>query len=291
MKTDYQLDAKEIIQKLDHVDDLPTLPVVALELNRLLDNEDVPVAEVSALIEKDPAIVPRILKLVNSSFFGLRSQISNLSHAIVILGFSTVRNAAISVSVIDSFKGKTLPDDFDIAGFWTHAVAVAVTARRIAQKTRHVSPEDAFTAGLLHDTGKIVLGQFFPELLNTVWTVANQEQLSFYEAEKKSIAITHANIGGHLAKKWQFPPSLTEAIRWHHKFKTDAADTNLLMTLHTADALVNRLVLDATEDQAPILFSPEDSAHLDALVTSAAEWFPEVRDDIDEACQLFLTGL
>ena len=291
MKTDYQMDAKAIIQKLDCVDDLPTLPVVALELNRLLDNEDVPVAQVSALIEKDPAIVPRILKLVNSSFFGLRSQISNLSHAIVILGFSTVRNAAISVSVIDSFKGKKLPDDFDIAGFWMHAVAVAVTARHIAQKTRHVSPEDAFTAGLLHDTGKIVLGQFFPELLNTVWTVVTQEQVSFYEAEKQRLAVTHAHIGGYLANKWQFPPGLTEAIRWHHKVKTDAVDSNLLMTLHAADALVNRLVQGASEAQAPILFSPEDSAHLDALVTSAAEWFPEVKDDINEACQLFLTGL
>ena len=210
------MEAKTILTKLDSIDSLPTLPAIAMEVNKMLRDYDTSVNQLSACIEKDQAMVSKILKLVNSAFFGLKGRISALSHAVVILGFNTIRNAVVSISIIDVFCSKKFFDGFDIKQFWKHSVAVAVTSKYLAEKTRIHPADDCFVGGLLHDMGKIVLVQHLNDLFQKIWLAMKASGQSFYEAEKSQIPVDHAQIGGYLAQKWQLPAGLVDAIRCHH---------------------------------------------------------------------------
>ena len=114
------MDSKTILKKLDRIDDLPTLPAIALEVNKMLQDYDTSIRTLSEKIEKDQAMVVKILKLVNSAFFGLRSKVSNIPNAVVLLGFNTVRNAVVTVSIMDAFKTKEVSNGFAMADFWKH---------------------------------------------------------------------------------------------------------------------------------------------------------------------------
>ena len=285
------MDSKTILKKLDNIDDLPTLPSIALEVNRMLRDYDTSISKLAQTIEKDQAMVPRILRLVNSAFFGFRSKISSISHAVVLLGFNTVRNAVVSISIIDAFSGdKKSLKGFDITKFWNHSVAVAVISRYLAEKTRLQPLDDFFTGGLLHDIGKIVLFQHFQDLFKKVWLSARENDLSFYDAEKKEIPITHSRIGSYLAKKWQLPESLVDVIKYHHALSKNANDFNLLMTVHVADIIANGFMSDPEGKLDFSLIHPDAASAMKPQLETVSDWFPELSTQIESACQFFNLG-
>jgi putative nucleotidyltransferase with HDIG domain len=284
------MDANGILKRLENIEELPTLPAIALEVNRMLQDEDISVKQVAKTIETDQAMVPKILKLVNSAFFGLRSKISSISHAIMILGFNTVRNAAVSVSIIDTFSGKEVAEGFDVRDLWRHSIGVATTSRYLAHELHLPSPEDAFTGGLLHDMGKVVLSQYLPDLFKKVWTSAKENRLSFYQAEKKEIPIDHAQIGAFLSKRWQLPPYLTDAIRYHHSVSKTAQDVDLLMVVHVANILVNSLQADSNGSVDISAIYPDAANSMMDQLKSAGEWYPKLAEEIEAACRFFLNG-
>jgi putative nucleotidyltransferase with HDIG domain len=284
------MDASTFLKKLDRIPQLPTLPTVALKLNKMLGDQEASIKELSKMVEHDQAMVSRILRLVNSAFYGSRSTINNIPHAVILLGFNTVRNAIVSVSVIDALSGKQSSEEFDITDFWKHSVAVALTSKNIAERTRLIPTDESFTAGLLHDIGKVVLWQFFPEDFGQVWASVHTDHLSFHEAEKKMLPVTHAEIGGHLAKKWALPDSLVDAITYHHDIIKDVSNLKLLTVVHMADTIVNAWAVDSgiTFGFPPV--HPEAEEIMTPELKSVTDWFPQVETEIDEACELFLEG-
>ncbi|MGA8181412.1 MAG: HDOD domain-containing protein [Desulfobacterales bacterium] len=282
------MNSTTILKKLDRIEDLPTLPVIAMEVNNMLLDYDTTINKLSGTIEKDQAMVSKILKLVNSAFFGLRGKISNIPHAIVVLGFNTIRNAVVSISIINAFSLKEHLDGFDITDFWKHSLAVAVTSKFLAEKTGIHSADDCFVAGLLHDMGKIVLLQHFKDLFQKVWLTVKGNGLSFYEAEKSEIQIDHARIGGYLARKWQLPAALVDAIRYHHNVKSNVNDQQLLMIIHAANVIVNTYTKDPEND---LKLSGILSDALNASGTphnTISGWYPDVLLEIESACKFFL---
>jgi len=282
------MDKETFFKKLDRIPDLPTLPVVAFKVNKMLQDVDVSIRKLSEAIEKDQAMVSKILKLVNSAFYGFRSKINTISHAITILGFNTVRNAIVSIAVVDAFSGKDAFEAFDITEFWKHSVAVAVTGRHMAEKTRLGTPDEAFVAGILHDVGKLVLAQYFKELFGQVWTSIQDEGLSFYEAEKKLLPADHAQVGGRLVKKWQLPASLVEAITYHHAVKKSATNFNLLVLVHASDHIVNNYKTGSSEGLELSGLFPEAARIMAAELKALPEWFPAVETEIENACEFFI---
>ena len=282
------MDSKTILKKLDSIDDLPTLPFIAMEVNKMLCDYDTSINKLTQTIEMDQAMVPRILKLVNSAFFGFKSKISNVSHAVVLLGFNMVRNAVVSISIIDAFSGdKKALEGFDITKFWSHSVAVAVISRYLAEKIRFQFPDDYFTGGLLHDIGKIILFQHFQDFFKKVWISSKENNLSFYDAEKKEIPITHVSIGEYLAKKWQLPESLVDVIRYHHVLSKDANDFNLLIIVHVADIIANSFMSDSKSNFDFSLIYPDALDIIKPQLDTVSDWFPEVLTKIESACQFF----
>ncbi len=282
------MDSRTFMKRLDRIDSLPTLPAIAMEVNNMLQDYNTSIKDLTKTIEKDQAVVPKILKLVNSAFFGLESKISNISRAIILLGYNTVRNAVISVSIIDMLSGEKGLEGFDITDFWRHSISVAVTSKYLAEKTRLHSTEDAFTAGLLHDIGKVVLVQHFQEHFRKVWTSSKENGLSFYEAEKREGPVTHARIGGYLAKKWQMPEGMVDAIRRHHGLTKTANDLDLLMIVHVADMIVNCFVTDQKDSLDFSAIYPDAAKTMETSLNTVSDWFPQVSEEIESACNFFL---
>jgi putative nucleotidyltransferase with HDIG domain len=282
------MDAETFFRKLDSIPDIPTLPTIFAEVNKLLQDYDTSIKSLGEIIEKDQAMVTKILKLVNSTFYGFSSQIKNINHAIIILGFNTIRNAIVSVSIIKAFSGKKTREGFDIADFWKHSIAVAVTSRYLSEQTKLDSPDDCFVGGLLHDIGKIILSQHFTELFDQVWRLVKEDGVSFYEAEEKLLSVNHAQIGGYLAKKWQFPESLINSITYHHAITESVSNLNQLLIVHTADILVNKYKADSKIPLDLSSIDPEAERILSGQVESVLDWFPNIATEIESACEFFL---
>ncbi|MBW2107513.1 MAG: HDOD domain-containing protein [Deltaproteobacteria bacterium] len=284
------IDKEAFLRKLDRIPDLPTLPVVAFKVNKMLMDDDVNVRKLSETIEKDQAMVSKLLRLVNSAFYGFQSKIDNISHAITILGFSTVRNAVVSISVVDAFSGREAFEEFSLSDFWKHSVAVAVTGRQLAQRSRLAVPDEVFVAGILHDVGKLVLAQHYQELFRDVWIAVQDEGLSFHEAEKALLPVDHAHIGGVLAAKWHLPEKLVEAIAYHHAVGTAENNGNAVMTVSAADFLVHRFWSEKKAGDRPEPDQPAAEA-LAAEIESADQWFPGVAAEIEQACSFFVEAV
>lgn len=284
------MDAQQVLKKLERIHDLPTLPVIVVELNRMLQDHGTVVEELIATIEKDQAIVLKLLKLVNSAFYGFRSQISSLHQAVVLLGFNTVRNAVLSVSIINAFKDANQLEGLDMNEFWQHSVAVAVASKHLAKTTALASPDDSFVAGLLHDTGKIILFQFFRNLFEKVWEHMQTTQKTFFTSEMDSIPVDHALIGGVLTRKWQLPGDLVDTIRFHHQPDPDSETYKMQVLICLADMIVHHFAEDPGYPLEGLNEGFEENIWeaVGEAVAEAYEWYPQLSDDIAAACDLVL---
>jgi len=282
------MDAQTFLKKLEKIPDLPTLPNIVIKVNKLLQDPETSIKELGKTIETDQAMATKILRLVNSTFYGFRSKIRNIPHAIIILGFNNVRNALVSVAIIKTFSGKKTFEGFEMEDFWRHSVAVAVTSKYLSEQSSLDSPDDCFVAGLLHDIGKLVLCLHFTELFGLVWESAKEDGLSFYEAERKLSPVSHAQIGGYLAKKWQFPDSLVDSISNHHAIEESVSNLNQLIIVHTANTIANNHKGDSEINPDYSTIDPVARRIMSGQLETVSEWFPDVATEIESACEFFL---
>jgi len=220
------MDLKALISEIK---ELPTLPQVAVTLMDLLDDPSTSAPEINRVMARDPALAGKILKLVNSAYYGLSNKVSSLNQAIVILGFKTVKSVALSASVMGLFKGPKDSGVFDRALFWKHSIACACVARLAAEKSKGFDPETAFSAGLLHDIGKLVLAHHLPSKADEIVRLAEEKKSSFLDAEREILETDHTEIGRWLADTWDLPGELGEAIGNHHDL--DGAEKKELVAI------------------------------------------------------------
>lgn len=280
----------EILKKLDSIKDIPTLPTIVFELNELLQDPNTPITDISDIIEKDQAMSLRVLKLVNSAFYGIHKEVNDIGNAIVLLGFNTVRNAIVSLGVINSFSGIKSLEGFDISDFWKHSLAVAVVSKSLSEKTKIASPDSCFVGGLLHDIGKVILAQYFQDLFEKVWNAAKRENISFYEAEKKEISIDHGRIGAYLATKWELPESFIDVIRWHHDVRNDSESKKMILIIYLSDIIVNSYNADPDGNIDLSAMHPAALKFLKKQLGDVDNWFAEIGNDIQSSYQFFLEG-
>jgi len=195
---------------------LPTLPTVVSKMIELVDNPRTSASALSRLISTDQALTARLLKLANSAYYGFPREISTVNMAIVVLGFNTVKDMGLSLSVFDTFKNQEPTPLFDISRFWEHSIACGIASRMIAHNCRSRFAGEAFVAGLLHDIGKVILNQYFhKEFVSIMENVSKGATLE--EAEDSVIGVRHSQIGAWLADKWNLPRLISEAIEFHHE--------------------------------------------------------------------------
>lgn len=220
---------------------LPTLPTMITQMIGLIDNPKTSARDVSRLISTDQALTAKILKLANSAFYGFPREISTVNHAVVVLGFETVKSLGLSVSVLERFaRGGGEESTFDRQKFWEHSIACGVGARLLAGKLRYRVQGEAFAAGILHDIGKLILSQYFPEEFAEIMKLVHEQDLYIGKAEEMVLGVTHAEIGCWLAERWNLPKQLVDTIAFHHAPGRLRRASELPSLIHLADFLCRR---------------------------------------------------
>ncbi|KAA3613713.1 MAG: HDOD domain-containing protein [Calditrichaeota bacterium] len=244
---------------LDGKIESPTLPEVIMRLLSAVDNPESTAPDIARIIGTDPALMVKVLKLVNSPFYGMPRQIATLTQATVVMGFSAIRNVALTIAVFDEFStDSSFPKNFEYTRekLWEHSIAAAMTANVIATRINYSKKEDAFIAGLIHDIGKVVFDRYTHDDFLSALTLADAGGMCLFDAEREIIGETHAFIGSWLVDKWHLPPHLTDALRHHHAPEMSEVDQKLVTIVHLADALVREEGLGFAGDS---LVPPIDS--------------------------------
>lgn len=249
-------------------------------ITRLMQDPRTSAEELGRAIATDPSLVSKVLKLVNSAFYGFPGRISTISQAIVILGFSTIRNVVLTTSVIKAFNRSTQNKNFDIGNFWEHSLLTGAIARALAMERETHFIEETFIAGLLHDMGRIILFQKLTPEYDRVIAYHESHGSTWLEAEQSILGLTHGEIGAWLARKWNLPAPFVEVMRYHHHpldlLNIDPATpketTNLIYLVHAADMLSKQLKEGKLELAAAEAVDPTvrqelklDAAHWESL--------------------------
>ena len=206
---------EQILSEIQDSSLLLSLPHVLVKLIAACDDENIPVSAIAPLVAQDSAISVKVLRLVNSSYFGLNRTFSDITQAVVYLGASTIKNLAITASVQQVFAGIKRGDVFDIDSFWYNALLTASTARRLAVATHYGNPEEAYIAGLLHNIGHLIVFNAFPTEYEVLQKM-EKNGADQCDCEEQLLGITHCELGSWLLKTWEISPLVTDATLYHH---------------------------------------------------------------------------
>lgn len=232
----------EILQDtLEDVDELPTLPTVLIKINNLLQDPRTSSEEVGHAISSDQALASRVMKLVNSAFYGFPGRINTISHAISLLGFLTVRNVVITASIIGAFDDEDNQFGLDYKSFWYHSIATASIAKLIAKTCKMQQTEEVFVSGLLHDLGKLLLQLYLPGEYLKVFAYLERKPDLIVRAEQKILSFNHTHAGAWLAKKWNLPSEICSVIEFHHEPHLATENKDLCMIVNLADTIARSL--------------------------------------------------
>lgn len=277
------------IQEISHI---ATLPEVTMKIIKLVEDPDSTAQDLNNVISNDPALGARILKVVNSAFYGLPGQIGSINRAIVLLGLNAVKNIAIAASLAKLFRGGKIAANFDARDLWQNAIASACATRLLAEKVSLGLPDEAFLSGLIHDIGIMVVIQArrnqFVEILQKL---EEEPDKSLLEAETEILGATHEQFGQGLCKLWKFPQSFQYVTGFHHR-PTELAPGQRALTglVYVADLITKQLGFGFTagteqDDIDPALL--KELGLTEGHLKQVAEQLPEA---IDEASGIFQMG-
>ncbi len=258
------------------IKDLQPIPQVALKILRITNEELYTIQSVTEEIRKDQVISARTLQLCNSVMFARRKKIDSLDHALVMLGQHLLLKFVISASLNNFFNQTGMGYSLCKGGIYHHAVGTAVIAEKLADLTGKVEPSMAYTAGLLHDIGKVVLDQFINSGFPLFYRELNEAGKNFSEVEKQVLGTDHTEVGADLAQNWSFPESLVETIKYHHKPENAVKHYELVHIVYLADLLMSRF---HTGLELERLDTETLAARLETIGLSISE-FPEIVDHI-----------
>jgi putative nucleotidyltransferase with HDIG domain len=228
-------------QIFEEVDQIPALPRAASQVMQLTRDPECSADRLSQVISADQGLTANLLKLCNSAFYGLPRTIGSVKQAIMYLGFHTVRNLVLTSSLFDMFRDQPAGYGFEPGGgLWKHSLATALSAQMLARRIQPAIKETAFTAGLLHDIGKLVLIRRFRDSYCTVEERVIREGISLTAAERDVIGCDHAYVGGQIADRWAFPRDLSSAIAFHHEPSRMKGFSPLVVTTHLGNVIARR---------------------------------------------------
>ncbi len=244
----------------EYVGSMPSLPTTVSKVLEVCNNPKTSPIDLDRVIQLDPVLMGRVLKLINSAYYSLGTQVTSLVRAIIMLGVNTVKNLALSSAVLDRVSRK---DDFralNMEGFWRHSLCVGVTAKLIA-KRRGADPktlEEYFAAGLLHDIGKIPLNNALAEDYVRTMSYADRERVSLYEAERGNLGIDHCEAGKIVAELWKLSGAIADAVAWHHDLPGyEGEHGDVLRTVAIANFFANREEIGFSGNLYPDKPTPE----------------------------------
>ncbi len=245
-------------EAITKVGEIATLPEVTVRIIQIVEDPKSTARDLHDVIKNDPALSSRLLKVVNSAFYGLPGQIGNVDRAIVLLGLSAVKNIAIAASMTHLFNSGVTIEGFNGLAVWRHSIGVGVAARLLTHAQGKPALEESFLAGLIHDLGLLVERQVFAKKVAEVIARYNAAPSHFWELEEQIIGADHQAFGAALAAKWRFPMHLCTTIGYHHKpMEVAPAYRELPALIHVADILTCQTELGFSSTAASETISEE----------------------------------
>ena len=292
MGVDVVSESKVVVDKaLSTIGDIATLPEVTVKIIETVEDQRSTARDLHELIKRDPALSAKVLKVVNSAFYGLPGQIAAIDRAIVLLGLSAVKNLAIAASIARLFKGGQVSEHFDAKELWRHSVAVGLAARSIGKAGGEVANlDELFVAGLIHDLGILIERQAFPEKLGEVCDRCAAGEGTFLEIENAVIGADHQQFGEALTAKWRFPRHLRAVIGYHHRPNELSAElTRLGSIIYLADVLCGNENLGFSQTIVGQELTEEALAAVELDIEQLTEIRDQLLEELDEAVSM-LTG-
>jgi len=216
---------------------IPSVPMVATKLANLLSDPEVELSRVVEILKYDPALTTRVLRLANSAYFGFSRSVATLKEALVRLGTSRLYRLVIASSFQPILNRPLEGYALNSGELWRHSVAVGIAAENLEIEAGGSEGDLAFTAGLLHDIGKLVIDSHLERDFDSVEEKSNKEELSFESAEKAVLGTDHTEVGSALLEEWSFPAELINVVRWHLDPSRAPEDRHLVDLVHIADMI------------------------------------------------------
>jgi HD-like signal output (HDOD) protein len=227
---------KQYVQQISH---LPTIPVIAQEILKLVHDELTSVNKLENIIENDPPIAAKIISVSNSAFFGYKTPTRTINNAIMRIGFNNVRDIALGISLMTVFESKDEVSAFDYQRIFNHSVTAGAVAQFISKDLKMKFTEEIFMNGILHDLGYLALNKYFSDVYMKVLDIFENKR-SLLDAEKEVFNFTHADIGGWLAEKWNLPEGVMDTILHHHTPSLAKKHGRTVAIIHVADYIVSK---------------------------------------------------
>ncbi len=277
------LDVKNKLDKLiNRARDIPTLPSVVLQVNRVLRDDTATIERVGETIERDPALTSKILRLANSSYYGLSYHIDTLAKAITVLGFNTVRNLAVTISLFKIFD-KSIPFSLDFKGLWQHSLGCAIASKALTNKKKDpILQEKTFIYGMLHDIGNLIISENLPAEMGMIMErLGRNKTLTLYEVEKEILSFTHSDVGAFVAERWHFPPELTDTIRLHHNPEIAKKHHETVYAVYAGNQIAKALKLGKSISEKVENINPRTWEILGLLEQDLSTLLLEIKTDFD----------
>ena len=262
----------------------PSMPGAAVKLLALVDDPDVSVSQIEAILRHDAGLTANILKLANSAYFGIPSKVGSVKQAVLILGLKRLIHMVIASSV-SAILDKPVPGyDLSPGDLWRHSIAVSVAAEGLVKELEIGAAEEIFTAGLLHDVGKLALGYFVKDDFSRIEAALNQN-VSLEAAEDMVLGTNHADIGAQILTQWSLPADIVNAVRWHHTPESAGKNDTMLDVVHVANVLCLMIGIGAGQDG--LQYKPSEavtkrlgleSYHLEKVASQTLQWTNELSD-------------
>ncbi len=278
------MDTEENLKQLvSQVDELPTLPTVVTRLVTLVEESDTSARDLNAVITQDPSLTAKVLKLVNSAFYGFSREISTVTEAVVILGFDAIKSLALSASVLDVFSGEGLKR-FDRVGVWKHSIATGIAAELVASWDRYPNPEEVMVSGILHNIGKMLLDLSFQEQLAKILDNMEENEVSMQEAELEIIGVDHPSIGAWLAEQWNLPENIVMGIKYYRQpMKAPEELRKLPLFVHVGDVLTRTKNIGWTGDDLTLNYHEEIWTELELTNEDIEMLLTKLEQNVDKA--------
>lgn len=252
--TDKQRKREKTELVLMNIYNLPPIPKVMQETIQLLDNKNTRTADITKAITKDQSLVAKILTIANSPLYGLQRKVTSIDFAVLVLGFSEIRDIILVLSLVESFKNKT--DNYlDQKQFWLHSFLTGSACKRIADDRQTGNGGEAFVSGFLHDMGISVMHRFFHSNFVQVVNLVNNEGFSYQQAEFEVFGLDHQDVGYFLVDRWNFPKTLSTAILHHHAPENSGDNLDLTSVVHFGDCMTQYLKTGAFEWDKDLILS------------------------------------
>lgn len=276
---------KEAILEISHI---ATLPEVTLKIISLVEDPDSTAQDLNDVISNDPALGTRILKVVNSAFYGLPGQIGSINRAIVLLGLNAVKNIAIAASLAKLFRGGQICPSFNARDLWTHCIAVGTATRMLADKAGLGLPDEAFLGGLIHDIGIMVAMQGKrAQFVEMIEKLDSDDSITLRQAELEVIGATHEDFGAALCQTWKFPSSFSYVTGYHHRPKELGEQHRVLAAIvHLADVMCCNLSIGYSRGSETTEYDEELLTQLNLKREAIDEIAEELSDAVEEATRL-----